>query len=509
MNFDAFSNPAIASALRLGNTVTVENIFLAETGTYNPLFSRNFEMNRNAAAVGKVVNDLSNRVLESGLTVTPDLMAGLSSSLVAPSADAGSMLSIPSGWDRPRFRMRMIVRVGLPSGMESRFEIQGYSEHKDIMQSGIPDSNMRFYINSITKIASQVGINGQSSLVSQGSAQILNGAISMTPTATGVFALRPRDVVGEIQTQYTQADAGVDYKDGRANLSGRSAGSTRTNAIPASYLSTTLEAWMTACQQNEIVNDRGVVSNSLTMLAENFYDENPFVSAIIGKQGVGNGGWFTFNTLSALDPSFTPAKALMENRLNIMMHGGMTAHDIVSIGSGSHWNGRDIEAIWAASLAQSIPAIMSKYYIGKFGFTATNQVFGGQIVITPTMMKSSNVNAMNQIVLTAMINEIQRTILKDLSMDNLITFNLTAAIDSYGDTRIDIAIDNRPVQTFFMPTFCDAIASPMLTHDRSNLEGVAHGIESIVRTVVGNTLGGGMAGGTADLPTMTVNMNSY
>lgn len=488
MNFDAFSNPSIVANLNLGNRVTVQSINMIETGTYNPLFSRNYTLNSSVSTVSDMVNSLSDRVSQSMCSVTPDLVAGVSSNLISQSPEVGPMLSIPNGWDLPRFRYNMRVRVDLTSGLHEIYDVQGYSEYLDVSHTNRIDPNMKMYINSITRVSEYQDQFGQTSLTSSGSSQIVNGAIAATPNSSGVFTMRPRDVLTEIQWQYLQEDAGTTYLDGRANITGKATGSTRTNAVPAIYLSELLGNWLDTVRDNDIANDKAVVSGTLNRLQENFYEENKLIRELVRVQGIGNGGYFTMATLSMLDKTFEINSALMSNRLNVMLLGGATNQDTVTIGAGSNWNGRDIEAIWASSLAQSVPAIMSRYFVGKFAFTSTNMTIHGDFVTETVNMKSANQALMNIQVARSLCRDVENLVMKDLTMNNLIKYNLSGEFDCYGDTKIVLGIEGRPPQTFFMPSFADSISTPVLTSDKRNLSNLALGMESVVRTVVDNVL---------------------
>ena len=117
MNLDAFTNPSIINALNIGTKISITRLNMIETGTYNPMYSRNYAVNSNVSVLSDLINNLSDRVSQAGLSVTPDLISGLSNSLIRQSPDVGNMLSIPNGWDRPRFRFSMMVNVLLPSGL--------------------------------------------------------------------------------------------------------------------------------------------------------------------------------------------------------------------------------------------------------------------------------------------------------------------------------------------------------------------------------------------------------
>lgn len=503
MNFDALSNPALVAQLAIGNRVTIESLRAIQTGTYNPLFARNFQMNANPNEIKTLTETLSGRVHEAGNSVSPQLLAGLATSFIAPSANVGNMLSIPNGWDVPRFRFVMRVRVDLSTGLNVRYEIQGFTDHMAVSHAGTIDPNVKFYINSVTTVRDVVMANGASSLISQGSSQVLNGTISNTPTATGVFAMRPKDVVGEIQTQYMSLDAGTSFKEGRSNITGRATSSIRNNTIPSMFLSNTLQQWLQVTAESSVANDRAVVNNTLIRLQEDGLEENKFTNALVSVQGLGNGGWFTLASLQKLDGTFVVG-AMPPSRFNVQRLGGMTNFETVQTGIGSNWNGRDIEAIWATSLVQAIPAIMSKYFVGKLAFTSTNEIVGGVITTFITALKSPNVAMMSQGVSTSIVSEIDSIVLKDICFNGEINYNIKCEFDIYGDTTISVTIAGRPTQVYFMPTFCDGIGSPVITHNKQSLTNMAFGMESLMRTVTDNVFGND--GGHSALP--TINLDS-
>lgn len=502
MNFDALANPALVAQLQLGNRVVVESFRAIQTGTYNPLFVRNFQMTANPGELNNLTNVLSDRVVQAGATVSPHLIAGVAGSLIAPSAHVGQMLSIPNGWDSARFRFVMRVRVDLASGLNSRYEVTGFSDHFGVSHGGALDTGMRFYINNITTIRDIVNANGTTGFISQGASQVLNGSIVNTPTGTGVFAMRPKDVVGEIQMQYMANNAGSNFKDGRANITGRSTSSIRNNAVPTMFLSNTLQNWLQTTRDSDVANDQAIVNNTLGRLQEDGLEENRFANALVSVQGMGNSGWFTLGTLQRLDPTFVVG-TMPESRFSVKRLGGMTNFETVQMGMGSSWNGGDIEAIWASSMSQSVPAVMSKYFIGKLAFTSTNEIVGGQITTVITNLKSPNIAMMSEAISNAVTIELESLILKDLSYSGEINFTIKGEFDIYGDTRIELKIANRPVQTYFMPTFADGLGAPVITHDKNNLVSMAFGMESLMRKVTENVFGNSAIG---DMP--TINLDS-
>lgn len=488
MNLDAFTNPSIINALNIGTKISITRLNMIETGTYNPMYSRNYAVNSNVSVLSDLINNLSDRVSQAGLSVTPDLISGLSNSLIRQSPDVGNMLSIPSGWDRPRFRFSMMVNVLLPSGLTETYEIQGYSEYLDATHTGKIDPNMKMYINTMTRIADYTNALGQRMFTSAGSSQILNGSIAASHDSTGVFSMRPRDVVGEIQWQYMSEDSGNNFKDGRANITGRSTGSSRTNAIPSAYLSDTLSSWLQTTTENELSNDRAIVSGTLNRLQENFYEENKFISELVKVQGFGTGGFFTMNSLQKLDVQFNVTTALLSNVLNIVFLSNDARGGAVSIGNGSDWGGRDLEAIWASSISQAFPAIINRYGIGNYGVAITNKTLTGDCHVETTDMKTKDITKYNEYTLLSINNDIKGLVMRDLSMDNLIKYIVKVNCDTYGTTTIEINLEDRPTQVFFMPSFADAISTPLITNTKNELVNFAAGIENVMRTVTSNVL---------------------
>lgn len=300
--------------------------------------------------------------------------------------------------------------------------------------------------------------------------------------------MRPRDVVGEIQWQYMSEDSGNNFKDGRANITGRSTGSSRTNAIPSAYLSDTLSSWLQTTTENELSNDRAIVSGTLNRLQENFYEENKFISELVKVQGFGTGGFFTMNSLQKLDVQFNVTTALLSNVLNIVFLSNDARGGAVSIGNGSDWGGRDLEAIWASSISQAFPAIINRYGIGNYGVAITNKTLTGDCHVETTDMKTKDITKYNEYTLLSINNDIKGLVMRDLSMDNLIKYIVKVNCDTYGTTTIEINLEDRPTQVFFMPSFADAISTPLITNTKNELVNFAAGIENVMRTVTSNVL---------------------
>jgi hypothetical protein len=85
--------------------------------------------------------------------------------------------------------------------------------------------------------------------------------------------------------------------------------------------------------------------------------------------------------------------------------------------------------------------------------------------------------------LAAFTERLKNEVLKGISNNNLITFDLTMQIDLVGETFIRISLNGQPHIDYMMPSFCDALAAPVLTQDGSDLYTMANDLTTLAENI--------------------------
>jgi hypothetical protein len=75
---------------------------------------------------------------------------------------------------------------------------------------------------------------------------------------------------------------------------------------------------------------------------------------------------------------------------------------------------------------------------------------------------------------------IEKTVLADLSHNNMIPFSLEMSCNLMSDSTINLAVNGSSFTLFVSPCFCDGLMSPLVTADKSRLNLLAKDISAVV-----------------------------
>jgi hypothetical protein len=148
-------------------------------------------------------------------------------------------------------------------------------------------------------------------------------------------------------------------------------------------------------------------------------------------------------------------------------------------GGAQHWIGSDMETIASTILTQAVPAIMLELMLTKVSFAATNETLNGQFVVEMRDAASFSKNIDMSPYLQRFIDRLHTEVLSDISRNNQISFRLQMLSDILGDTYVTISIGGGPDTDFVLPSFCDALMSPVIGGSNKDLSMVAMDLEQI------------------------------
>lgn len=120
----------------------VKKLLLQETGTYNQMYNRPYEVDTQGGMLENAISRLEQA--KGGLSGSG--LSGIGSMLLRPSASVMQGVSdvyIPNGWSERRLRFVMEVEVTSKTGSTSIFYFQGFSEYVGVSMQGSIDPRMR------------------------------------------------------------------------------------------------------------------------------------------------------------------------------------------------------------------------------------------------------------------------------------------------------------------------------------------------------------------------------
>ncbi len=459
----------------------VNKLFLQETGTYNAMYNRPYEVDTQGGVLENAIMRLEKahgRIDGSGL-------AGIGSLLLKPTVGVYQGVSdiyIPNGWNERRLRFVLEVEVTSRTGSTSIYYFQGFSEHVGVSYQGSIDPRMKFYINSFIRVgrfqqATPTGLAFVDTV--QESAQVLNGQL-LYQNNQEVHRLRPCDVFAGIQSNHLSHGNYGDVYDSRVTTSGGSVsfGSQRSNNLPTNYLAKFMSGYKDATElANFGTGVDGILSRAqcATMANESAAEENPILRAFANIQGVSQTVDFSMNDLTMLDPD-APKKTVY-NPISQLAIGVLH-----STGQSEFWTSSTAETQFAAQLANTIPALMMESFISELQFTATNMMGMGQSVCIETNARALTGADMSGHI-SRLMYRIQHEVLFDLSYGNQDMYDINMSVDVFGETRIEVSLHGKSPVLYAVPSFGDGLLAPVYTRSEKMYQQLTNDMEIVTNYI--------------------------
>lgn len=476
----------IASAFSV-REVRVLKFIMQVTGTYNQQFRRPFQ-----ASLQADVQSQLQRVVSQYKRITAPVLAGVAESFLAPQAKVEGPADIPNGWTMPRLRFLLMVEFVRHDNTKLIEIITGYSEHNDVSYGGNIDPNMRFVINNITKsaiIQYSVAVPGshQSQVVNAPGVVTTSHVFAnhsyqhiQCPTST---LLRPEDVLGEIENVPLRGGFdGGNYQDANGLLTSEATLSARRNASSPQYMAKFIDAYRMSTAGNQLTTSNDEIMSDVKAIVrteDSMADD--FLSLLRSRmQASITPNFFTLGVLEQIDPNVRHVMKLVEvspQMLGSLHQAGLTAN----------WDSAYIETQFATQLAQSLPGYLFDSLLFRFDFVATNHNTGGEITVIPgnaaPMLEGFDlVQAMEKLRF-----RLETELFRALSHNSQLAFMVDVRCDLLGETWMMIKINSDPECHYVVPSFGDALISPVITGNRGVLQSMADNFSLLLNAVGGDT----------------------
>lgn len=459
----------------------VNKLFLQETGTYNTMYNRPYVLDTQ----GGVMEAAIDRLNKSNGHLNGAGLAGIGTMLLKPSVNVNlgqSNIYIPNGWNHRRLRFVLEVESISRTGSRSVYYFQGFSETVGVSLQGSIDPRMRFYVNSFIRVSrfqtnTPTGVAYRDMV--QESAQVLNGKL-LYQNNQEVHRLRPCDVFAGIQSAHLSYGMPGDVYDTRATTAGGqiSFGSQRSNNLPTNYLAKFMTGYMDATTlANFGTGVDGILSRaqSSAMASESTTEENAVLRAMANIQGVPQTVDFSMSDLVQLDPD-TPAKTVY----NPIGHAGLATLHVA--GQAEDWSSTNAETQFAASLANTIPALMMESFISELQFTATNMMGMNQSVCIESHARAlTGADMSGHIAL--LMRRIQYEVLFDLSYSNQDMYDVSMSVDVFGETRIEVSLHGKSPILYAVPSFGDGLLAPVYTRSEEGYRQLTNDMEIVTNYI--------------------------
>lgn len=483
----------------LGN-IRIVSIILMETGTMNPMLGRSLQTH----VAGDVENALAD-VTRYGTYINPNAVAGVAGQIVVP-GEVDRLINIDGGWMEKRYRFVMYAEPENSSFASAIVNVYtGYTNGAAMVQ--LPNGGydfppeMRFYINNCVTISKAPTITptgettalhtiqNASHFIHQqtmgGNMQAYFDQNTLQPT-TIPSMIRPADVMHSIASKTRSMFDQQPEVDLRTAI--QTSLSKRTNAIPANYLTQNLQAIARASIDDMYnMNGVGMYENAAGIVQ----DPTPFREPIVAKlmatgSNISAAGYTTW---SEMKNSFPELHA--QGVVKMVRRQDAQRQDVYQTNAGDYqpWYqsnptgsvsvNQSMEAVVANSLMNTVPSVMLECLLVRTRITATNMVIGGgiEINIEPpyTITPLPQHTTIQMVELLRQRLELQ--ILRDLPINTAMPFNLIMHIDVFGESHIYVGINGQPPVPFCVPSYSDAMFTPMVTTQNTTLTNIANDIE--------------------------------
>ena len=437
--------------------IRITRLLIHETGTYNDQWRRPYETTLD----GQTLGVLQER-LDGQQDFTPSMMAGIAGQFVKPSVTPESQIRIVNGWNERRSRFMMTVEHTYMTGGTIIENILGYTSHMGLTPTGAIDPNMEFYVNSTVHVRNTIE---RTPMGNQNYASVVDASHVVADNnwgaSGGMYApekehrMRPTDVFAAMsRTHLPQASSVLDL---RTTMTSNAVKSRRTNSMATNYMSHILESYRNANAQSDFgMEEASILGQARGFVAEKSATNDPFLSAISNVRGTPVGNTFTWRDLLALDPGVDHVTVV---QVMDQVHRGQ----VHQAGQTQHWGGTDLETHAASVLSQAVPGLMMNLMLTGVGFKSTNRVTIGGMVQTQFFDAMGFSTGDLKPYLEQFKNRLEHEVLYDLTYGNTMDFALEMRADLLGETWIKISINGGPYVDYVVPSFCDALTTPVIT----------------------------------------------
>ena len=333
---------------------------------------------------------------------------------------------------------------------------------------------MVFYINGVMKMRSSLyqTPTGNRTVVNVAEAQQL---LYREPDSGGMhapvkqFSLRPADLFAKMDCTNIQEEIGSGrFMDTRNLVTERPMLSRRSNAVPTQFLSNVFENYRKAQALGDFGQSEDMVlSDARGNIQEPSAQNNYFINAIAQRRGeTMTTSWFTWDELCGLDPN------VQNDRVTQVIIMGSPRQvvntDYNNAGQSRPWGDSSTRHPQvASSLSQSIPSIMMELGLSEIAFHATNRTVDGQPAILVSNYNSFAGLAGMQLDMTQQIElfraRLWDRILRGVSFNGQVDFAISGTMHLLGESILEIQLLDNEVYRFAVPSFQDALLSPLVT----------------------------------------------
>ena len=463
-------------------SLNVVKLIIQQTGTYDEQYQRPYTTQLDVHTQNDILEAVSGKA-----HITPTAVATATMGFITPSATPERAIGIVNGWNIPRLRFLLQLHEVDQMNMAQTFYVTGYTEYSDLSMHNRVDPKMMFYINniSITKTVNYntpLGNQSYQNLIDS-SHVLVNDSYTSIFDNQKVYDLTPESVLDDIGALDLGANGDLVINT-ISTMNRTPTKADRKNNIGSVYVARVLDGYLQTSRQADFESHSTMLENTRAGMQSMPYTQDPFLmrlQALHNRQGNGTAisNTFTLNDLCEIDAN-TP---------HVMKLAEYQAGGTYQAGRNSGWGGSDGVTLFAATLAQALPAYLTQFCFNSTHFTSTNYTMSGSIESTVNDVKGFNNGLDLSREVAAFIYRVNTELLAGLSYGNKMPFQLEVRCDLIGETWIELSLNGEPSMCFVTPSFCDSLTTPITTTNVNNLHGIASDFDRLMTAITENDNG--------------------
>jgi hypothetical protein len=397
------------------------------------------------------VNGVEMARLSTRLEETRGKLSGMDIANIAPHMNRVSdthmgVASMVNGW-RTRRAMFMLVAETMQGGALQTTYINGFTDHFDPSLSGIPDPNMRMYINNVfvTRTTFTPMTDGttvtNTNLVT--AFNVINGMIEHDVSI--MRALRPTDVLSNL-TVSNMYGVPVDYDVNKVN--GRALVSDPMNQVGNSAVATVLNGVIDGKKITDDMGDEAdVLLNANSVVNEFNPMAIPIIDAIAEMEMSLTPTSFTLHSLDIIDPTMV---------VDTYNRDGNVAADISLYDHNESLNIQEIrkENTIATEVVNSGLSLLMKNQLTDVIFSITNEVGGTtEPIIQPVTCNSLIKGIDLQPLFDRFLTQFSYYVFRAITENGQMGVSLRVELSVITNSRIFVTINNGIEYPVVIPTY--------------------------------------------------------
>lgn len=477
--------------------VSITQLAMIPSGTYNQQFQRPWVANHNPANAGEI-NDIIQRSYrqhqmevqagrvssDSAFQITPELVASSSSNFIQPVARHEGPVGLVGGWEEQRASFVMHINAEIQGVGIQEYILTGFTDGNGLSATGNIAPEMTMFINAVyeTRIIEEATPFGmQKRKILSNASQVLANYNYNGNVDNGVqLRMRPQDVIGQININHVPelASGAVEIIDLRSHQTSTPVKSNFQHANPNNYLATIIGGLVSGEVQARAQNrHQHMYDLAAATVADQAVNRDPFMRMMSSIRGGAATNSFQFRDLIELDsnvvrPEIT--KVVWRGRPEAVGANNAPGEDFHRAGQTQFWHAQDRPTVVATMIANTVPSMMANLMIGSISMHATNRGPGG----IPFMMHSSVDSIVPMgIDMTAMAEAFKEQfrihLLNDISHNNSITYEIAVTANLMGEIWISLNLEGFHPVDYVMPTYANSLLTPVITRNRQNVSNLA------------------------------------